>query len=226
MRIGADRIRARKLIYVFLCFFLFSVATGSLAFAAEKTEPSAASQSKETFNLILPFKDLTVGQGQEVTMDAEVVNRTRDPVEVNLSLDGVPKGWDVNFNSRYPSYPIRSVTVAGAGAEASATKSTTIEFKAKVPEATRPGTYQIKVAAKDAGGSHAVRRDHQFSRDIEESRNRRIEAHEPISGAQHGVGSNAEVHGGSEKRDTEAFDRFFGGAAPPGLDRAFQAAVR
>ena len=153
MRIGADRIGARKLIDVFLCFFLFSVAAGSLAFAAEKAEQSAASQSKETFNLILPFKDLTVGQGQEVTMDAEIVNRTRDPVEVNLTLDGVPKGWDVNFNSRYPSYPIRSVTVAGAGAEASAIKSTTIEFKAKVPEATRPGTYQIKVTAKDTRGA-------------------------------------------------------------------------
>jgi uncharacterized membrane protein len=124
-----------------------------LAVAAERTEPSATSQSKETFNLILPFKDLTVGQGQEVTMDAEVVNRTKEPVEVTLTLDGVPKGWDVNFNSRYPSYPIRSVTVAGAGAEASATKSTTIEFKAKVPEAVKPGNYQVKVTAKDAAGS-------------------------------------------------------------------------
>jgi uncharacterized membrane protein len=106
------------------------VATSSLALAAEKTEQSAA-QSKETFNLILPFKDLTVGQGQEVTMDAEVVNRTRDPVEVSLSIDGVPKGWDINFNSRYPSYPVRSVTVAGAGGDQSTTKSTTVEFKAK-----------------------------------------------------------------------------------------------
>ena len=95
------------------CCLILSVATGSLAFAAEKTEQSTA-QSKETFNLILPFKDLTVGQGQEVTMDAEIVNRTKDPVEVSLTIDGVPKGWDVNFNSRYPSYPIRSVTVAGA----------------------------------------------------------------------------------------------------------------
>ena len=153
MRIGADRIGVRKLINLSLCVFLFSVATGSLAFGAEKTTQSTASQSKETFNLILPFKDLTVGQGQEVTMDAEVVNRTREPVEVSLTLDGVPKGWDVNFNSRYPSYPIRSVTVAGAGAEASATKSTTIEFKAKVPETTKPGTYQVKVTAKDAEGS-------------------------------------------------------------------------
>ena len=38
-------------------------------------------------------------------MDAEVVNRTKDPVEVNLTIEGVPAGWDVNFNSRYPSFP-------------------------------------------------------------------------------------------------------------------------
>jgi uncharacterized membrane protein len=153
MRIGAEINRPRISCYVFACFFLFTVAAGSYAFAAEKTAPSNASQSKETFNLILPFKDLTVGQGQEVTMDAEVVNRTKDPVEVSLSLDGVPKGWDVNFNSRYPSYPIRSVTVAGAGGDQSATKSTTIEFKTKVPDATRPGNYQIKVTAKDMAGA-------------------------------------------------------------------------
>ena len=102
---------------------------------------------KETFNLILPFKNLTVGQGQEVTMDTEIVNRRKDPVEVAIGLDGVPKGWDVNFNSRYPSFPIRSVQVQGGE------KSTTIEFKAKIPEATSPGVYQVKVTAKDTNGS-------------------------------------------------------------------------
>lgn len=152
MRIGAKRLCPPKSCYVAACFLMLSVAIVSLALAAEKTEQSAA-QSKETFNLILPYKDLTVGQGQEVTMDAEVVNRTKDPVEVSLSIDGVPKGWDVNFNSRYPSYPVRSVTVAGAGGDQSATKSTTIEFKAKVPEATRPGTYPIKITAKDTAGA-------------------------------------------------------------------------
>lgn len=152
MRIGPERLFPRKSRYIVASFFALSVATFSLAFAAEKTEQSAA-QSKETFNLILPFKDLTVGQGQEVTMDAEVVNRTKDPVEVSLSIDGVPQGWDVNFNSRYPSYPVRSVTVAGAGGDQSTTKSTTIEFKAKVPDSARPGTYPVKVSAKDRGGA-------------------------------------------------------------------------
>ena len=153
MRIGAEHFRPRMSCVILACCFFFSVATGSVAFAAEKTEQSAASQSKETFNLILPFKDLTVGQGQEVTMDAEVVNRTKDPVEVSLTLDGVPKGWDVNFNSRYPSYPIRSVTVGGAGGDQSGIKSTTVEFKAKVPDNTKPGNYQIKVTAKDTAGT-------------------------------------------------------------------------
>ena len=54
-----------------------------------------------------------MGQGQEATMDAEVVNRTKDPVEVTLTIESIPKGWDVNFNSRYPSFPVRSVTVQG-----------------------------------------------------------------------------------------------------------------
>jgi uncharacterized membrane protein len=152
MRIGAEALRPQTPWYILAACLIVVAATESLLLAAEKTAASAV-QSQETFNLILPFKDLTVGQGQEVTMDAEVVNRTKDPVEVSLSLDGVPKGWDVNFNSRYPSYPIRSVTVAGAGGDNSTTKSTTIEFKAKVPEATKPGTYQVKVTAKDTAGT-------------------------------------------------------------------------
>lgn len=150
MRIAAARIGPRSYVYFYTFLFLFSFGWLSVGSAAETTDRSATPPSKESFNLILPFKDVTVGQGQEVTMDAEVVNRRKDPVEVSLALDGTPKGWDVNFNSRYPSYPIRSIMVAGS--DQSTTKSTTIEFKAKVPENTKPGNYQVKVTAKDTAG--------------------------------------------------------------------------
>lgn len=154
MRTGAIRLRPRILLYFFACLVFSSMALASLGRAAdkpaaEKTEQSA-SPSKESFNLIIPFKDLTVGQGQEVTMDTEIVNRRRDPVEVSLALDGVPKGWEVNFNSRYPSYPIRSVMVPGG--DQTTNKSTTIELKAKVPNEAKAGNYQIKVTAKDLNG--------------------------------------------------------------------------
>jgi uncharacterized membrane protein len=124
-------------------------ATSLPARAAESTaaaEKKNAAEPKESFNLILPFQDLTVGQGQEVTMDAEVVNRRKNPVQVNLSIEAVPKGWEVGFHSRYPSYPIRSVMVQGE-------KSTTIEFKAKVPEKVKAGDYQLRVSAKDEAGT-------------------------------------------------------------------------
>jgi uncharacterized membrane protein len=135
-----------------MALLLFFALFGQPILAAEPQaeKKDAAEPSKESFNLILPFKDLTVGQGQEATMDAEVVNRSRQPVEVSLSIDSVPQGWDVNFNSRYPSYPVRTVMVQAS--DQSATKSTTLEFKAKVPENTKPGTYPVKVTAKDANG--------------------------------------------------------------------------
>jgi len=145
MRFGAAKLRPRLSGLVFALSLLCAAGVSSPGTAAEKAEQSAP-ESKESFNLILPFKDLTVGQGQEVTMDTEVVNRRKDPVEVSITLEGVPKGWDVNFNSRYPSYPVRSVMVAGE-------KSTTIELKGKIPEATKPGNYEIKVTAKDTAGS-------------------------------------------------------------------------
>lgn len=125
---------------------LYSVYLFSPILAAEKTEKKESPESKDSFNLILPYTDVTVGQGQEVTMDAEVVNRTKNPVQVGLSIEGVPQGWDINFNSRYPSYPIRSVMVQGE-------KSTTIEFKAKIPEAAKPGRYELKISAKDESGA-------------------------------------------------------------------------
>src|SRR5258706_6327042 len=125
-----------------LFLLLISASAGRPLFAADAPP---AEVSKDSFNLILPFTDLTVGQGQEVTMDAEVVNRTKNPVQVGLAIEGVPKGWEVGFNSRYPSYPIRSVMVQGE-------KSTTVEFKAKVPEATKPGDYEARVSAKDESG--------------------------------------------------------------------------
>jgi uncharacterized membrane protein len=114
-------------------------------------EPPPAPPPGVTFNLIVPFKDLTVGQGQEATMDTEVVNRTKEPVEVSLTIEGIPSGWDINFNSRYPSFPVRSVTVAGG--DQTSNKSTTLELKAKVPESAKPATYTIKVTAKDTKGT-------------------------------------------------------------------------
>ncbi len=149
MWVRAGRIRPGIILFLFASLFLGSAALNSSVLAADAQPTPAA--SKDSFNLILPFKDLTLGQGQEATMDAEVVNRTKEPVEVSLSIEGVPAGWDVNFNSRYPSFPIRSVMVQGG--DQNSNKSTTLEFKAKIPENTKPGTYPIKVTAKDTKGT-------------------------------------------------------------------------
>lgn len=133
-----------------LFFSVFSwswpLGASGVAAAAEKAEQKEATSPKDSFNLILPYTDLTVGQGQEITMDAEVVNRTKEPVHVYLSTEGVPQGWEVGFNSRYPTYPVRSVMVQGE-------KSTTVEFKAKIPDKTKTGNYEMKVMAKDERGS-------------------------------------------------------------------------
>src|SRR3990170_8619209 len=89
MRFVRLRVRRRMLPALFSCFLLCSTSLGASAFAAESNEQKDAAPSKESFNLIIPYKDLTVGQGQEVTMDTEVVNRTKNPVEVNLALESI-----------------------------------------------------------------------------------------------------------------------------------------
>jgi uncharacterized membrane protein len=151
MSARASRTRPRIILFIFACLIFSSTTVIANGFAAAAEKPETTPLSKESFNLILPFKDLTVGQGQETTMDAEVVNRTKDPVEVSLTIEGIPAGWDINFNSRYPSFPVRSVMVQGG--DQNSNKSTTLEFKAKIPEKTKPGTYPIKVTAKDTKGA-------------------------------------------------------------------------
>ena len=154
MRVGVIQHPRRALVFLLALILVLSAGSIDVGNAAESgaAAPSKeASPSKESFNLILPFKDLTVGQGQEATMDAEIVNRTRDPVEVSLTIEGVPAGWDINFNSRYPSFPVRSVMVQGG--DQNSNKSTTLEFKAKVPDNAKPGTYPVKVTAKDTKGT-------------------------------------------------------------------------
>lgn len=147
MRTGVVPIRARMFVYAFAFFLITSTNFIAHGLAAEP----AAAPAGVSFNLIIPFKDLTVGQGQDATMDAEVVNRTKDPVEVNMQIEGTPSGWDINFNSRYPSFPVRSVMVQGG--DQTTNKSTTLELKAKIPENTKPGTYSIKITAKDIRGT-------------------------------------------------------------------------
>ena len=145
---------AYRRVFTCILFLLLLMSLGIVprSDAAESATPSKdASASKESFNLILPFHDLTVGQGQEASMDADVVNRTKDPVQVSLTIEGVPTGWDINFNSRYPSFPVRSVMVQGS--DQTTNKSTTLEFKAKVPDSAKPGVYPVKVIAKDASGT-------------------------------------------------------------------------
>src|SRR3989338_2875642 len=149
MRPGMLKRSCSLVVFFIGSLVLLPLTGGAPISAAEKeAEKKRDVESKESFNLILPFRDVTVGQGQEVTMDTEVVNRTKNPVRVSLAIEGVPEGWEVGFNSRYPSYPVRSVMVQGE-------KSTTIEFKAKISDKTKPGNYEVKVSAKDEIGKTA-----------------------------------------------------------------------
>ena len=135
---------------LFLSLLLyFGYTPSSSVYASEhnqKSNKEDAEESKESFNLIISYTDVTVGPGQDFEMDAEVVNRRKDPVHVFLETQSVPEGWEVGFHSRFPSFPIRAVMVQGK-------KSTTLEFKAKVPDKIEPGDYEVMIVAKDKAGT-------------------------------------------------------------------------
>ncbi len=134
---------------LFLSLLLYFGYTPSSVYASEhnqKSNKEDAEESKESFNLIISYTDVTVGPGQDFEMDAEVVNRRKNPVHVFLETQSVPEGWEVGFHSRFPSFPIRAVMVQGK-------KSTTLEFKAKVPDKIEPGDYEVMIVAKDKAGT-------------------------------------------------------------------------
>ena len=142
-----DRLCGLSLLFL-LPFFYFGTLPSSVS-ASEHNQKSMkedTEESKESFNLILSYTDVTVGPGQDFEMDAEVVNRRKYPVHVLLETQSVPKGWEVGFHSRFPSFPIRAVMVQGE-------KSNTLEFKAKLPDKIKAGKYEVMVLAKDKAGT-------------------------------------------------------------------------
>ncbi len=224
MRVGPIGRCLRGLLLLIAVSMLPSAGLVANAFAAEAQKAdSGPPPSKESFNLILPFKDLTVGQGQEATMDAEVVNRTKDPVEVTLTIESIPKGWDVNFNSRYPSFPVRSVTVQGG--DQNSNKSTTLEFKTKIPENTKPGVYPIKVTAKDTKGNtqYAETINYRVTSKKIDTGGIKLTSQYPVLST--GSGQTLKFTRRSQERNQQAAANFIGCAGAPRLDGALQTAV-
>ena len=141
--------RTRQLPPVWL-FLLFLVATMAFhAWAQEATNDAQPSpqemQPKGPFELVLSYTQVTVGPGQEFAMDTIIINPQKGKVQINLSTESIPEGWTAGFHSRYPSYPVSGIMVQGE-------KSTTLEFKAKLPDKIEPGQYSLTITAADTKG--------------------------------------------------------------------------
>lgn len=138
----------------FLVWLLLAVLAvyWPLTGTAHETPESGAAQTdsipdeeKEPFELIMAYTGITVGPGQEFEMDAEIVNPRKATVQVMLEATSLPEGWSAGFHSRYPSYPVAGIMVQGD-------KSTTLEFKVRLPDDVEPGDYEVAVKATDGKG--------------------------------------------------------------------------
>lgn len=143
--------RTSKAFLVWL--LLAGLAVGwPLSGTAHETPETGASQTadipdeeKEPFELIMAYTGITVGPGQEFEMDAEIVNPRKATVQVSIEPTSLPEGWTAGFHSRYPSFPVAGIMVQGG-------KSTTLEFKVKLPDDVEPGDYEVGVKATDGDG--------------------------------------------------------------------------
>ena len=153
------RIRRAYLVWLILAALMaFSPLSGT----AHETPQTAAAQpdipdeEKQPFELIMAYTGITVGPGQEFEMDAEIVNPRKATVRVTLEATSLPEGWTAGFHSRYPSFPVSGITVQG-------TKSTTLEFKVKLPDDVEPGDYKLAVRATDSEGEKTENAEIAFS---------------------------------------------------------------
>jgi len=108
-------------------------------------EGSSGEKKREPFEMVLSYTDVTVGPGQDFEMDVEIINPRKEKVGIELGTESVPDGWTAGFHSRYPSYPVSGIMVQGE-------KSTTLEFKAKLPDEIEPGNYSLSMTAQDSKG--------------------------------------------------------------------------
>ena len=158
-------------------------------------------------------------------MDAEVVNRTKDPVEISLTIEGVPAGWDINFNSRYPSFPVRSVMVQGRRSNLR-TNRPPLSSKPKFRRTQDRALIRSKSRPKipKAQRQYVETINYRVTSKKIETGGIKVTSQYPVLST--GNRANSKIYRRSQKRNQQAADDFASRSGAAGLDGAFQAAIR
>ena len=101
------------------------------------------------------YPAVVIGEGQELSLTVKLENAEIRPMEVLLTVNG-PQGWNARFEtSSYPELQVDAATIPAATSKGG-NGVLTLNFKAKPPKDTKPGTYKFTLVAKTPNGTETA----------------------------------------------------------------------
>jgi len=121
-----------------LCHFIpVSETCHSIYFVVLLTEHYAAPES-DSIILYTPYTKISVPPGQSVDYSISLINNSREVINVDLSLKGLPGQW--NYSLKAGGYNIRQLSVLPGQKE-------TINLRVDVPLKVNKGSCHFQVTA-------------------------------------------------------------------------------
>jgi uncharacterized membrane protein len=124
--------------------FLFSPSSNSIGLFIVSlsviliTFPSPVSASN-TVNLYTPYTKISVPPGESIDYTIDIINSTTEIQNVEISLSGLPYGW--NYILKSGGWKISEISVLPGGKQ-------TLSLMVEVPVQVNKGSYHFKVDAK------------------------------------------------------------------------------
>lgn len=102
------------------------------------------SRADEGVRLYTPYTKITVSPGETVDYSIDVINNTDQTKNIDISIAGMPKGW--NFILKSGSWNVQQISVLPK-------EKKSLSLKVEVPLKVNKGTYRFRVVA---GGFHTL----------------------------------------------------------------------
>ena len=97
-----------------------------------------AIQADESVNLYTPYTKISVPPGESVDYAIDVINKSKDLKNVDISVTGIPRGW--NYVLKSGGWTIRQLSVLPG-------EKKSLSLKVEIPLKVNKGNYQFKVIA-------------------------------------------------------------------------------
>ena len=102
------------------------------------------SRAEEGVRLYTPYTKITVSPGETVDYSIDLINNTDQTINVDISISGMPKGW--NYILKSGSWNVQQISVLPK-------EKKSLSLKVEVPLKVNTGTYRFRVVA---GGVHTL----------------------------------------------------------------------